>query len=97
MLDPLGQLLAMPDIREWTRDEQAWLEERMLSQLKRENERAARSRTFRLLRCWPDSAGQRAPSLYGLWWYQFCRRLRSAWRPLFGNGFGHQTLRNPPE
>jgi len=32
-------------VREWTRDEQAWLEERMRmrSQLKRENERAAQS------------------------------------------------------
>jgi hypothetical protein len=45
VLDPLGQPLAMPAIREWTRDEQNLLERRILRQLEleRENERAARS------------------------------------------------------
>jgi hypothetical protein len=43
VLDPLGQPLAMPAIREWTRDEQDLLKRRILRQLERENERAARS------------------------------------------------------
>jgi len=33
VLDPLGQSLAMPEIREWTREERQSLEKRILRQL----------------------------------------------------------------
>ena len=38
VLDPLGQPLAMPDIREWTAEERNSLQRRILRQLEREND-----------------------------------------------------------
>lgn len=40
-VDPLGQSLATPDIREWTHDERNDLEKKILRQLKREKERSS--------------------------------------------------------